>query len=108
MFLAPLLAALLFMVKTISTLVSDSFELTRGQLNYEGKGKKHEKSLGLPQYLLYLWHNVHCKFEQQPIGSALLALPRQYVSYQNCLLFTVILFNASPRFIPEFNVKEHA
>ena len=74
MFLAPLLAALLFMVKTISTLASDNFELTRGRLNYEGKGKKHEKSLGLPQYLLYLWRNVHCKFEQQPIGSALLAL----------------------------------
>ena len=62
------------MAKTISTLVSDNFELTRGRLNYEGKGEKHEKSLGLPQYLLYLWHNVHCKFEQQPISSALLAL----------------------------------
>ena len=45
MFLAPLLAALLFMVKTISTLVSDNFELTRGQLNYEGKGKKAREEL---------------------------------------------------------------
>ena len=45
MFLAPLLAALLFMVKTISTLVNDSFELTRGQLNYEGKGKKTREEL---------------------------------------------------------------
>ena len=40
MFLAPLLAALLSMVNTISTLVSDNFELTRGRVNYEVTGKK--------------------------------------------------------------------
>ena len=28
------------MVNTISTLVSDNFELTRGRVNYEGKRKK--------------------------------------------------------------------
>ena len=39
-FLAPLLAALLSMVNTISTLVSDNFELTRGRVNYEATGKK--------------------------------------------------------------------
>ena len=64
------------MVNTISTLVNNNFELTRGRVNYEAKGKKFEKSSGFPQYILCLWHNFQSKFALQPIGSALLALPR--------------------------------
>ena len=75
MFLAPLPAALLSNVITISTLVSDNSELTRDRVNYEAKGKKLETGSGFPQYFLYLWHNFQCKFTPQPIGSALLALP---------------------------------
>ena len=44
MSLAPLLAALLSMVNTVSTLVSDNFELTRGRVNYESKAKKKKKT----------------------------------------------------------------
>lgn len=41
MFLALLLAAQLrSMANTISTFLSDNFKLTRGRVNYEGKGKK--------------------------------------------------------------------
>ena len=62
------------MVNTISTFLSDNFELTRGRVNYEGKGKTTREEFRFTSVPLYLWDNVQCKFEQQPIGSALLAL----------------------------------
>ena len=90
-FLAPLLAALLSMVNTVSTLVSDNFELTRGRVNYEATGKKNSKRV---QVFLSTSSTSGIIFGVNLHRSKLVVLhllfPRQDGSNQNCLSFTVL------------------
>ena len=108
-FLAPLLAALLSMVNTISTLVSDNFELTRGRVNYEATGKKNSKRVQVflstsSTYGIIFGVNLH----RSQLVVLHLLFPRQDGSNQNCLSFTALFIQRVNHFIPRFSVKEHA
>ena len=85
-------AALLSMMNTINTFVSDNFQLTRGRVNYEVKGKK--KNTWRVQVFLSTSCTSGIIFSVNLHRSQLVVLSLlflwQYGSNLNCLSFTVI------------------